>query len=256
MGSLNSKRQNINQLGMSLIEILIAMGILLIVMLAVANLQVSQMKEVRALSEKLAVLDLERLLISSLADGTICTAQLATNAVNPSAPYHIDSTALSTMSISLTSIPASSAVGAIPLISTLPSPAVSQIKIASIIVKNFISSGSPNQYIADLEVRFDSSLLVRALKPLTIKLNLRTDGADNISSCVGGGAPLICTTVSASVPFYGGSVSCPAGSFVTGGGCQPATGGNVTASTPSNNGWACSASSPSGTVSATAICCK
>ncbi|MBC7419141.1 MAG: prepilin-type N-terminal cleavage/methylation domain-containing protein [Bdellovibrio sp.] len=65
-----------------------------------------------------------------------------------------------------------------------------------------------------------------------------------------------CTMVSASVPSGGGGVTCPATYQVTGGGCQPATGGTVTATTPTGNGWACSGSSSSGTISATAICCK
>jgi len=68
-----------------------------------------------------------------------------------------------------------------------------------------------------------------------------------------GGGELDCQTASGVVPSSGGSVSCPSGYTLTGGGCGPSSGGDITASIPASNGWACSGT---GTMTAYAVCCK
>ena len=64
---------------------------------------------------------------------------------------------------------------------------------------------------------------------------------------------LDCQTVAGVVPSSGGGVSCPAEYTVTGGGCGPSSGGDVTGTVPTSNGWSCSGV---GTMTAYAICCK
>jgi type II secretory pathway pseudopilin PulG len=76
-----------NERGQSLVQILVAVGLMGILMAAFAQMMTNQMRETKALSEKLASLDLEKLLIAALADGSVCG-----HVLNNPAPLTFDST--------------------------------------------------------------------------------------------------------------------------------------------------------------------
>ena len=78
--------------GQSLIQVIVSIGILSAMALTFASLIATQQKETKALTEKLASLDLEKLLITSLADGSICTGELSNPLINPLAPFTINAT--------------------------------------------------------------------------------------------------------------------------------------------------------------------
>src|SRR5947209_6537565 len=62
-----------NQRGQSLVQVIISASIMGIMMLAVAAMMTSQRNEAKALTEKLATSDLEKVLIASLSTGTVCS---------------------------------------------------------------------------------------------------------------------------------------------------------------------------------------
>lgn len=164
------KRQFGNQAGVSIIEVLVAGGIMAIIFAATASLIASQQKEGRALAEKMASLDLERLLINSLSNGTICSAELASNVFNSTGPYKIDTSNLATQVINLSSLHASKLASAPTLISVgqTASSLSYSLKIDTIRFQNFVSAGLPDLYLTDLEVSLKGG--VRSFKPAPMQL--------------------------------------------------------------------------------------
>lgn len=157
---------------MSLIELLVVLGIAIVLLSFTTTLFVGFHRETRALAEKLEVLDLEKLLISSLADGSTCRFILN----NPTI-LTFDSTSLPqdlTPSLPLYA----NVVGAIPgpILAQVGSP-VSGTSPSLIVnsIKLNITSGSGATYLASWEVGFDASQLVRPLRPISIGTTLRVD---------------------------------------------------------------------------------
>ena len=172
--------------------------------LTFASLIATQQKETKALTEKLASLDLEKLLITSLADGSICTGELSNPLINPLAPFTINATNPATLAASLirlSSLHASTLVGAPILIKTgeLASALSVSLKISSLTVQNFKSTGGTNQFLANLTVTFDNRFLVRPVKPLVFTSNIATDPLSPINAKI---------IIGCSVSGGGKSISC------------------------------------------------
>lgn len=173
--------------GQSLVQVMVAAGVLGVVILATTSMLTVQQKESRALTEKLAALDLEKLLLAALADGTVCTAELSNAAMNPSAPYTLSPTNPD-FSIALNSIHAAGVPASPVLVSVgaAASPMSPTLKVSGISIGNFTGAGPPNQYLAELQVSFDAAKLVRPIRPLTIRLGITADASDKITGCLGG----------------------------------------------------------------------
>lgn len=160
------------QKGFGLIELLIAVGIMAIIATGMASMLTSQQRETKALSEALAKLDLEKLLIATLADGKICNAELAPSAFNGNVAKTINAsnpTAAKNSVINLSSIHASDAPTAPILIDkiTPASPMANTLMINNIQFTNFVSTGNPNEFSTDLVISFLGT--IRALKPIILK---------------------------------------------------------------------------------------
>ncbi|MGZ6440686.1 MAG: PulJ/GspJ family protein [Pseudobdellovibrionaceae bacterium] len=174
--------------GQSLISVMIGMGVMVIMALAFMSMMSTQQKEARAIAEKLASLDLERVIIASFADGSICTAELSDSTLNPSAPYTINTSLLSGYSIHLNAIHAAATPSSPVLVSagSPVSPLINSLKVSGINFKNFtVASG--NKYLAELEISFDQTNLVRSIKPVVAKVIIGTDASQKINSCMNGG---------------------------------------------------------------------
>lgn len=66
MKKSSDKKPFLNERGVSLVEIMIASGVMMIVTLAFTTMMVDQQKETRFLTDKLAALDLEKTLFLPL----------------------------------------------------------------------------------------------------------------------------------------------------------------------------------------------
>lgn len=206
--------------GQSIVQALIAGAIGLVITMAIASMLVSQMRETKYLEQKLASLDLEKLLITTLADGSVCQKMLTSPG-----PQFFNSTDLATQQINLTRIPASTAVTAPDLITTTPSPG-NQLSATAIVVNSISPTGTPDLWLAKIEIDFNSQNLMRAIKPITLQTFLQTDStspvtAKRITSCVKA-APAALPPIIVYGPIRCRSVmstaTCPAGySLVTGG---------------------------------------
>ncbi len=165
--------------GMSLIEVMISIGILAVVVSGMASYMSSSSREVRALTESLAKLDIEKFLIASLADGVSCTAELAnpgvwTPGALPATFNSTNATTLAKTSINLNSIHASAAANAPVLISNgaAPSAMANGLLVNRITVGNFQATGAPDVYLADLTVSFTGS--IRQPSPIVLRKTIAT----------------------------------------------------------------------------------
>jgi type II secretory pathway pseudopilin PulG len=184
-------RSNSKKSGFSIVEILIASGMLGILILGFISFMVMQQKEAKSLSQKLNTLDLEKLLMATLADGTVCTFELANPAASTNNPIKFDSTALPTTSpIAISQIRASA-------ISTAPNivqagafvPGSKELTISDISLSNISSAGIPDLFLGELNISFDESKLVHPLKPIKFRVTLRTNASSpnnnkEIQSCL------------------------------------------------------------------------
>lgn len=171
---------------MSLVEILAVMGIMSVMMAGMISYMSFQQREATALKETLAKLDVEKLLIAALADGTICSAELSNSVLNPSAPYAINASnpaTLAAITINLNGIHASAAAGSPFLVQSgvAPSPMTNTLLVDAITLGNLQSTGVADQYLANLSISFNGNL-VRSVKPVIMKKTITTNPADPITA--------------------------------------------------------------------------
>lgn len=179
---------------MSLLEVLISIGVMGIAMLAMMNFMSVQHRENKALIESLSRNDVQRFLSTAMSDGSVCTAELANPEIfdtSKTTPYTINIDDLPSNEISLDKLHASVKSTA-PLLAEkskkiLIGPS-ENLYVTNIKFKNFTSMGADDKYMADLEISFDSSKLIRPLRPAVLKVVVTTGVATGsvkpISSCV------------------------------------------------------------------------
>ena len=185
--------KNKGSVGFSLIEVMNALGVMSVGVMGFMTMLDSQLKSSKALSEKLAALDLQNILSQALATGGICNFIL----MNPSQagnrspnPPVFDSTNASA-AIQFQQIPASPSATA-PLIAQVgkqASPVANSLYINSISIGNMVGSGS--SFTATLQVAFDLSKIVRPVRAASSALILQTDptsppGAKKVIGCTNG----------------------------------------------------------------------
>jgi hypothetical protein len=192
---MNQWRRIKNNKGISIIEALVGLGIASMVLYGLTSMQINQQKETRALSEKIGVLDVEKLLLQNLADGSLCTYMLTNTTYDPTNPRTFDQTLIGSPTPPTISLPGNQIVGsASATVATGPylakvgvSPSTNpNLVVNSIQINGIVDLGS-NNYRADFEIGFDPTLLIRRPRPIKLTTILRTDASTprNILSCAG-----------------------------------------------------------------------
>lgn len=182
--------------GLALIQILISIGIVSILSLAIASVVEGLSKENRALAEKMASIDLTRVLSSALANTSTCSSIFASTTLPPSAmPFNITHVSEADPYI----IP----IQTIPNVVTAGT-AASPLSNSLVILPNEesrvgirLSITNMNPPTARLEVNFDQGRLLRPIRNLNFPgILLATQGSPektvvtgcrNPGSGVGGG---------------------------------------------------------------------
>ena len=181
-----------NSRGVSLVEILVGTSIMLIVFLAMSSMMVNQYRSAESVSQKLAVLDLEKFIILNTVSGDICARQMTTNSADftfptasfpPTTPVLLNNLYLSSASAQLLT-----GVGQ-------PLKGSGNFKIDKISLIDF--EGSAGSYVATLNISFIGS--IRSLKDLKIKLKLATTIAGSDTVIIG--CPGINSMVAGSIPL-------------------------------------------------------
>lgn len=187
-----------NKKGISIIEVLVATGIMAILMAGFASMMLSQNKETRAVAEILSAQDLMKSMIGSLAKGDVCYYILSTKTFNASQvvagnPQIIDignQPIYSSMAASGTPGPVLIKKG------DKASAYTSSLEIESIQFE--VTTGTivgPNgNFQGRWIVNFDGSKSVRKLKPLSvtavITANTTVPTAAGTISCLGSGGSM------------------------------------------------------------------
>ncbi len=155
--------------GFSLIEVMIAAGVMSIVALGIASMMSDMSAAQVALEEKLAALEAASGLQRAFAEPTICGYQLsqaATTATVDLSPPNVARATLSYLELRMGTSSTS------PLLvkrgESLPGYNAGKMKVQSIILKN-ISSNGGDSFSGDLEVVIDPTTMRRSIKPFGVK---------------------------------------------------------------------------------------
>ena len=173
-----------NENGFSLVQSLISLAIAGIVMTSIVAMMGIQGREQKSLSQKLSILDLQRVLIATLSNEAVCNYQLTRPGNN-----HFDATLIGSNPgpiINLTKItsqasatsPSAAEVGA-------PASANDPLTTTRIQVRDFVDAGTTDKYRANLVVEFNANEMIRSLRPIIIQLNISTTGPLNNRQIVG-----------------------------------------------------------------------
>jgi prepilin-type N-terminal cleavage/methylation domain-containing protein len=181
-GNRTSLKSPWGQAGFSLIEIMVSVAIMAVIASALTSMIVSQQREVRALTEKMLVIDLETQLRNTLLRPGFCGCLFRGSTLN---------TLTSPLSLSLGFASIPSAFN--PLIPVFPTPCApmpggvlaakgakvsgSSIKVADILLKNVVDLGGGN-YSGELSVTLDSSTLIRPLKDVKTMIFIAVGGTN------------------------------------------------------------------------------
>lgn len=173
-----------SQRGQSLVMTLVSVGITGILVLVMASMFDHQRAEIRSLSEKLGANDLGKAVIAALADGTVCRYVLNnpvpltfnSTAVTPTNPQVIDIRTPLYASINPGPPPSPGAelVKANP--STFASAFSNTLWVNSIRLS--IHAGSGATYLANWQIGFDQTKLVRAIQPISVLTTLTVDNTN------------------------------------------------------------------------------
>jgi prepilin-type N-terminal cleavage/methylation domain-containing protein len=177
-----------NEHGMSLIEVLIAVGISSIISFVMASVMVNVSTDQRALQEKYSLLELKNDLLVAFSNTDICLAQLNQNSprlrlsgvtvTSPSSQV-IDYKELRLGTSNRSQILAK--VG-----EPLPGNGPRQMVVSKIEFGSFLATGTPNTYTGELKIELDSKSLTRPLKSLSLTQVFNTTGplgAAKIAGC-------------------------------------------------------------------------
>jgi hypothetical protein len=110
----------INKKGISIVEVLVIAGIMSVMMMSILSMITNQQNEAKFLEQKISTLDLQKILKSSFHDGSVCNSILSSPSI-----MTFDSTLIGSATppeFAISSIPASSLVGAPSLIATTAIP--------------------------------------------------------------------------------------------------------------------------------------
>lgn len=180
--------------GQSLVGTLVGVGILGVIVMVMTSIFSSQHRELKGLQERLAVLDSNRILSEVMASG-VCTFMVSNAGPwlpsGVTLPLNFDRSVVNTstspnlrlqqiLAQANATAPAVIQVGQAP-VSSAPSATVESIEITNI-------TGDPNgdQFLAELQVKFNAGDMVRPLKPVTLKIPLTTTtsgSTKNITAC-------------------------------------------------------------------------
>lgn len=176
-----------NEAGFSMVQVLIAIAISGMLAMGIATMMSNQNKEAKSLGEKVAIIDLSNLLMTTWTDPSVCTGQfsgttLDTTLVGSPTPLELNLTTV--------------AGNGSPIINAgdVVSPIAPGFKVSTIKVTRFTGSG--DDFNAVLQIDFQVTKNTRAHKPAMVRLKFKTDpstpaNAKAILACGGSNSILV-----------------------------------------------------------------
>lgn len=174
----------LNRRGFSIIEVLVALSLVTIVSLAVANLLTMQQKEMRAIKEKLSTTDLESITKKIIMNDNYCQCLFKGNTFN---------SITKTWNTFPTSLPSSFDAACVPVGgdlfkvgNKLPS---SSVEVSGFKMNNIfeIVIGSGN-YVGEMNIKFKADSMVRSVKDVNVSMGFTVNpldppAAQNVAAC-------------------------------------------------------------------------
>lgn len=212
------------QAGQSLVQVIVAMALMSIMMLSFAQMMSLQSRETQMLTKKMARMDLEKLLIGSLANGSVCNYILNnpivtfnSSAVSPTNPQYMTPAlpiyASVQTSPSLVLGPLVAQIGQ-PASSLTPTVKVGSIRLAVTNPPTPMPAPGPGAVFTGYwEVGFQPAGLITSLAPVKVSTSLTVDttnpAAAKVTACnaPSGGPPIPGTVVGGAWcwPFFFGA---------------------------------------------------
>jgi hypothetical protein len=240
-----------SQLGQMLIEVLIASAIMGVLMLGTSTILISFQKETLSLQQKVASMELEKILVAALNDGSVCQYILNNPSVqtfdsSAAFPQIIDPTTAGDPAFTIyASVTPNGANPAIlgSTIASVGQPASSMTNTLMISsIKLEVVSGAGSTYLGNWTIEFDKTKVIRAIHPVIVPTLLTVDatvatatkvtGCQNFTTCIPGDvqACLVAKGTGAQTCLAGGTWSacnvtaCDAGYALSNGVCLQAGG--------------------------------
>ncbi len=186
----------LNQKGISIIETLVAIGIMAIMMAGFSSMLLNQNKETRAVSEILSAQDLQKTIIAVMAKGDVCQYILAPKTFNAQA---VRAGTIQEIDMGVQPIYGSMVTSATPGVAIIKKGDRASGFTSSLIVESIkfiIDSGdyvgSKGSFNGRWVIDFDGTKSVRKLRPVSVAAiiyaDTSTDTAAKSISCLGSGS--------------------------------------------------------------------
>lgn len=159
-----------NKLGLSVVEVLVAFGLMSILAIATMNLILSQQKEVAGLEDKLALQGIQSHLMSVLSDGTFCKCFMGADTFN----YTTRTWNGFPTSVAMSYDAGCTAIGGSFL--TVGTKISTKIRPTSMTLQNIAETvANSGLFSANLTLEFDQTLLTKIRKNISIPVNFKID---------------------------------------------------------------------------------
>lgn len=199
-------RYSQDKAGFSLVELLVAIGIMSIIMAGMAALGVNLSRESKALQQKLETIEMEQVLVRLMSERSACDCMFR----------GIDWRSDAAMEIPLLAKGCNSTPGSYLISAGKPlSDYGAGVEISRISLQNPTDIGGNNR-VADLVIEFSRSSLIRPLRPLRIPSQSFVLSGTSIGQCMGiAGSEVLChdlggtwSSGSCQFPQVGGDLAC------------------------------------------------
>ena len=183
--------KKLNNVGLSIVETLVALGIMSIMMFGFSAMMFNQNKEVKSVGEILAIQDLQKTLSSAMTDVNLCTYTLGITSASSTVVF--DARQLP-VSINFNG-PIYSGIRAVSGAAPILGPAIVQRgqpvspSNSSVVVNSIrleIQAGSLDNYVGRWIVDFDNSKTTRPHKPVYITTLLKVDDSNKSAAIMFG----------------------------------------------------------------------
>lgn len=207
--------------GFSLVEVLIAIGVMAIFAMGFASYISYMSKELRYTSQKMESMETRSSLGRLLSDLPTCSCQLSLHA----SPF--DTTATNpTLAVAQIQTGCDPSSPVFIRAGEMIANSGTQLAISALQIQEIESMGVSDRYRGRLVAAFDPNSLVRGMRPIDLEIHFSTDPASpatakTITTCdfvAGGGGPPLASGSPTPSPTPGPSMTstCPAGEYVVG----------------------------------------
>ncbi len=200
---------------------MIAVGILGVVSVGMASLFTTQQQEFKALAQKADTIELRNRVMNNLMRPAVCAWQLAGKVID--------------LSTTTTTVPSPTVIdfGVVPLYEGLDATSgiLAQsgntvmythggIVVDKVLFKDILSTGIPNEYNGIIEIQFQSTSMIRPLRPIQIQQKITTNNATATATITTCGTVLAGNSSWVPIPLVGATQAATYISYISGGG-QP-----------------------------------